>query len=97
VSKKIASGRKVPGSKPGLPLIYCRSKVSLGRVGSGPISTIYLLFNVVEIEEAFLDLPTINVLKFLENQDVDIFAAKLDFFFYIFLMMEKPNNCCYCF
>jgi len=26
------SGRKVPGSKPGRPLIYCRSKVSSGRV-----------------------------------------------------------------
>jgi len=29
------SGRKVPGSNPGRPLIYCRSKVSSGRVGSG--------------------------------------------------------------
>jgi len=29
------SGRKVPGSKPGWPLINCRSKVSSGRVGSG--------------------------------------------------------------
>jgi len=29
------SGRKVPGSKPGRPLIYCGSKVSSGRVGSG--------------------------------------------------------------
>jgi len=38
-SKKIDSGRKVPGSKPGLLLIYCGSKVSSGRVGSGPIST----------------------------------------------------------
>jgi len=26
------SGRKVPGSKPGRPLIYCGSKVSSGRV-----------------------------------------------------------------
>jgi len=34
-SKKIASGRKVPGSKPGRPLIYCGSKVSSGRVESG--------------------------------------------------------------
>jgi len=34
------SGRKVPGSKPGQPLIYCGSKVSSGRVGSGPISSI---------------------------------------------------------
>jgi len=33
------SGQKVPGSKPGQPLIYCRSKVSSGRVGSGPISS----------------------------------------------------------
>jgi len=33
------SGRKVPGSKPGRPLIYCGSKVSSGRVGSGPISS----------------------------------------------------------
>jgi len=32
------SGRKVPGSKPGQPLIYCGSKVSSGRVGSEPIS-----------------------------------------------------------
>jgi len=32
------SGRKVPGSMAGWPLIYCGSKVSLGRVGSGPIS-----------------------------------------------------------
>jgi len=37
-SKKIASGRKVPGSNLGWPLIYCGSKVSSGRVGSGPIS-----------------------------------------------------------
>jgi len=29
------SGRKVPGSKAGWPLIYCGSKVSLGWVGSG--------------------------------------------------------------
>jgi len=29
------SGQKVPGSKPGRPLIYCGSKVSSGRVGSG--------------------------------------------------------------
>jgi len=32
------SGRKVPRSKSGWPLIYCRSKVSSGRVRSGPIS-----------------------------------------------------------
>jgi len=32
------SGQKVPGSKPGQPLIYCGSKVSSGWVGSGPIS-----------------------------------------------------------
>jgi len=31
------SGQKVPRSKVGWPLIYCRSKVSSGRVGSGPI------------------------------------------------------------
>jgi len=30
------SGRKVPRSEAGRPLIYCRSKVSSGRVGSGP-------------------------------------------------------------
>jgi len=29
------SGQKVPGSKAGRPLIYCRSKVCSGRVGSG--------------------------------------------------------------
>jgi len=29
--KKIASGQKVPGSKPGQPLIYCGSKVSSGQ------------------------------------------------------------------
>jgi len=34
------SGQKVPGSKLGRPLIYCGSKVSLGRVGSGPISRV---------------------------------------------------------
>jgi len=34
------SGQKVPGSKPGWPLIYCgvKSKLGSGRVGSGPIS-----------------------------------------------------------
>jgi len=32
------SGQKVPGSKAGRPLIYCGSKVSSGRAGSGPIS-----------------------------------------------------------
>jgi len=37
--KLLRVGRKVPGSKPGQPLIYCGSKVSSGRVGSGPIST----------------------------------------------------------
>jgi len=35
----IGSGQKVPESEPGWPLIYCGSKVCLGRVGSGPIST----------------------------------------------------------
>jgi len=34
----IWSGQKVPRSKQGRPLIYCRSKVCSGRVGSGPIS-----------------------------------------------------------
>jgi len=34
------SGRKVPGSKTGLPLSYWGSKVSSGWVGSGPISRI---------------------------------------------------------
>jgi len=34
----IWSGQKVPGSMMGRPLIYCRSKVSSGGVGSGPIS-----------------------------------------------------------
>jgi len=34
------SGQKVPRSKVGQPLIYCRSKVCLGRVGSGPISSL---------------------------------------------------------
>jgi len=34
-----SSGQKVPGSKAGWSLIYCRSKGSSGRVrGSGPIS-----------------------------------------------------------
>jgi len=37
------SGRKVPGSKAGRPLIYCRSKVSSGLVGSGPISSLFPL------------------------------------------------------
>jgi len=32
-------GRKVPGSKAGGPLIYCGSKVSSSRVGSGSISS----------------------------------------------------------
>jgi len=38
----LESGRKIPGSKVGRPLIYCGSKVSLGRVGAGtgPISKI---------------------------------------------------------
>jgi len=35
-------GQKVPGLKPGQSLIYCGSKVSLGWVGSGPISTKYV-------------------------------------------------------
>jgi len=35
------SGQKVSGSMPGWPLIYCRSKVCLCWVGSGPISTFY--------------------------------------------------------
>jgi len=40
-SIKISSGlgRKVPRSKAGRPLIYCGSKVSSGRVESGPISS----------------------------------------------------------
>jgi len=33
------SGQKVPGSKKGWLLIYCMSKVCLGIVGSGPISS----------------------------------------------------------
>jgi len=39
-TKQISSGRvkKYLGSKAGWPLIYCRSKVSSTRVGSGPIS-----------------------------------------------------------
>jgi len=41
-NKKIifGSGQKVPGSKGGRPLIYCRSKVSSGRVGSGQGSSL---------------------------------------------------------
>jgi len=35
----IGSGRKVPGSQPGRPFIYCGSKVCSGRVGSRPISS----------------------------------------------------------
>jgi len=44
--KTISSGRvkKYPGSKVGRPLIYCKSKVSSGRVGSGPISKFHQLF-----------------------------------------------------
>jgi len=37
----ICLGQKVPGSKAGRPLIYCGSKVSSGRVRSGPISKPY--------------------------------------------------------
>jgi len=36
------SGQKVPRSKAGRPLIYCGSKVSSGRVRSGPITTVNL-------------------------------------------------------
>jgi len=36
----IWSGRKVPGSEPGKPLIYCRSKVCSDQVGSRPISSL---------------------------------------------------------
>jgi len=35
--------KKVPGSKAGQPLIYCGSKVSSGRVGSGPISSVVIV------------------------------------------------------
>jgi len=38
MSNLFGSDRKVPGSKVGWPLIYCRSKEGSGRVGSGPIS-----------------------------------------------------------
>jgi len=31
----IGSGQEVPRSNPGQPLIYCRSKVCFGQVGSG--------------------------------------------------------------
>jgi len=37
--------QKVPGSKVGQPLIYCGSKVSSGRVGSGPISSLDINFD----------------------------------------------------
>jgi len=36
--KKISSGQKVTGSRMGQLLIYCVSKLYLGRFGSGPIS-----------------------------------------------------------
>jgi len=36
----IQLGQKIPGYEPGQLLIYCRSEVRLGWVGSGPISTI---------------------------------------------------------
>jgi len=36
--KSYRVGQKVTGSKGGRPFIYCRSKVCLGRVRSGPIS-----------------------------------------------------------
>jgi len=49
-SKNIfGSGQKVPKSKAGWPLIYCESKVSLGLVGSGPISKLECLFTGMEI------------------------------------------------
>jgi len=37
--------KKVPRSKTGWPLIYCRSKVCSGLVRSGPISTLYGCLN----------------------------------------------------
>jgi len=40
-------GRKVPGSKPGWPLIHCGSKVSSGQVRSRPISTLSPLRYIV--------------------------------------------------
>jgi len=42
----IGLGRKVPGSEPGRPLIYCRSKVCLGQVGSGRVRAHLLLKGV---------------------------------------------------
>jgi len=41
------SGQKVPRSKAGQAFIYCKSKVSSGRVRSGPISSFNSLDRVV--------------------------------------------------
>jgi len=49
VKNLFGSGQKVSGSKVGKPLIYCRSKVSSGQVGSWPISTLSaIIFMITE-------------------------------------------------
>jgi len=45
----LGSDQKVPGSKAGQPLIYCRSKVSSGWVGSRPISRQNTLMSLAPI------------------------------------------------
>jgi len=72
---RFGSGRKVPGSKPGRPLIYCGSKVSSGRVGSGPISNVYI-FSYSFIILYFLKLKMNN--KFVKSYLFSVVLHYLD-------------------
>jgi len=55
----IGSGQKIPRLKTGQPLIYCRSKVNLGWVGSGQGSILFYLFCSILLH-SFLTLQTEN-------------------------------------
>jgi len=84
------SGRKVPGSKAGQPLIYCESKVSSGRVGSGQGPSLIGSFVANNIMWEYLLTLFIAILKYFYS----VFYQK-NFFCvtsYFFIIKVKSSN-----
>jgi len=68
--KKISSGRKVPGSKAGQPLIYCGSKVSWGQVRAH----LYLKGNFLSKNRIFCTAPFLAlILPQVHTMDQKVF------------------------
>jgi len=92
-SKKIASDRKVPRSKPGQPLIYCGSKVSSGRVRAH----LYLSQNIYQLYNFLCVFQNIYQLHNFCKIHVSLFgpgllADKLDFINFFSNRQSKNLN-----